>query len=80
MADTASTSAAAAASYGIVNAYSSGDPTRISSSIQLPYQASLFAMHQRLKETGALVQADHVSWHLLPGITLCKSKSKTLSV
>ena len=25
-----------------------------------PYQASLFAMHQRLKETGALAHADHV--------------------
>ena len=28
--------------------------------IMLPYQASLFAMHQRLKETGGLSTADHV--------------------
>ena len=28
--------------------------------IKLPYQASLFAAHQRMKETGALTTADHV--------------------
>jgi hypothetical protein len=56
----ADTSAPAAASFAIVNTYSSGNPARVSSTIQLPYQASLFAMHQRLKETGALTLAQHV--------------------
>ena len=30
------------------------------SEIILPYQASLFATHQRLRETGALKSADHI--------------------
>ena len=30
------------------------------SGIARPYQASIFAMHQRLKETGSLLRADHV--------------------